>query len=318
MRPTGRSFILAGAAIQLAVAPLGCSSNTSHSAARPRIQVLVRQGGQILLPVDIPNAGQARFILDTGSSANILSELARSRLIAQSRVPRWTRLSRASFIQTMWPLYTVPMLCFGHQYLRDVPFTVVPSDRIHRLGIPELDGILGIPFISHYGLEVDYRTNTVSFWDPDELTEHTIREMGFSASQETVLDEFADHRLAIECQIGNGSKHLLMVDTGSTWTVVPKAWLGPMHARPYATVDGVSLFHTYRESLVEVSKLRVGPYGLRDVGVAVVTGRGETHRPVLGWNVLCSFHFLLIPSRRTIYLSPASEVTGPSLHSPRG
>jgi hypothetical protein len=136
--------------------------------ARPTLKLEILEGRPVVDGVYLNGQGPYRFLLDTGGQRNQLeSGLARELgLSAALRVDLYTP-SGPSRVQGG----TVSKVALGPVDAEDQAFLFTSFEGVHALS-PEIRGILGQEFLSHFDYTLDFKHHLLTFGDPPAPGEH--------------------------------------------------------------------------------------------------------------------------------------------------
>ena len=164
----------------------------------------------------------ANFLLDTGSTHNVLSarvadELGLKRQPARSLDGNSVRLNGEEA-----EMVVLPSLSAGQTAFKGVPFIVLPERELRAIGKGDvIDGILGLNLFRYAPIMLDLSRNEawLCYGDPfsNDYRQEILRD-GFTEID--VAQQAESHRYAIRFQMGDITA-TLDLDTGSPWTVLP-------------------------------------------------------------------------------------------------
>jgi Aspartyl protease len=154
-------------------------------------------------------------------------------------------------------------------------------------------GILGYDFFSRYVVGIDFKTYTVTLFDP-----RTYRYAGRGAAIPLILrPPRAYVRVAVAAQGVKPEWHVLRLDVGSNDGVDDDIVL--RSSAPRRSINaGVGIGRRFQSSLGTVSELRLGPFTLHDLPSA--TGGVQ----LIGDEVWHRFNVVFDFSRSVMYLTP--------------
>jgi Aspartyl protease len=216
--------------------------------------------GGIIVPVFVDGQGPFRFLLDTGSTASLVTQSFAARIgaVAVAKAELSSAAGRA-----MRLIVQVLRVSVGSAASDCLLSSVLPDDAV-GLRAPKLDGILGQDFLSPHNYILDYRRRTLSWVvraDDEKGTHLALVRRGT--------------QLVVELPQEKGRIVRLVPDTGSNGLV-----LFARHGKAAVDVDAVpgivnleSVVGTLQVRTVSVRELRLGNLTLRNqLGVAVERG----------------------------------------------
>jgi hypothetical protein len=244
--------------------------------------------------VDLAPEGSAkplRLMLDTGASDAVLTpRVARDlgvqvRRTKQSAYRRPTRLGR------------------DLQFFIDVS----SSDTGSTAGWDY--GVFGGQFLSEYVVEIDFPRRRVRLIDPKKFSVPAQ----VSAEGEAVLPvRMVSQRPGVEVEV-NGAKSMLMLDTGSTGTVISGkvAQRAKLTSEPAEGLSSGTVLGPMEVELGEARSLRIGPFEFSDVLLEVAPkgwyNIGFPDQSVIGYDLLAPFVLRLDYPNQRLWLRRASQ-----------
>src|SRR5262245_59957801 len=198
--------------------------------------------------VDLAPEGSAkplRLMLDTGASQAMLTPRAARELGVQVR-------------RTKQDAYRRPT-----RLGRDLQFYIDVASSDTGATTAWNYGVFGGQFLSEYVLEIDFPARRVRLIDPKKFSVPAT----VSAEGEAVLPvRMVSQRPGVEVEV-NGAKSLLMLDTGSTGTVISGkvAQRAKLTSAPAEGLSSGMVLGPMEVELGEARSLRIGPFEFSDL-----------------------------------------------------
>lgn len=127
--------------------------------------------GHIIVQVTLNDHGPFRFALDTGASISVIFDTAREQagisLTEGGRVVIQGMISSGTF-----PTTTIDVLRLGSASWTDIRVASLPAGTLVS---KEIDGILGIDFLSRYAVGVSVRDKVVRLYSPSLVSQRSYR-----------------------------------------------------------------------------------------------------------------------------------------------
>ncbi len=130
-----------------------------------RLQSIEEEGYHILVDAEI-NRRPARLLIDTGASRSVFDTNRFSRFVEQHEFRPDEKLSAGlgtSSMQTM--KVTVDELCLGECLIRYFETILLDMSHVNssyeRLGLPQLDGVIGSDLLVQLQAQIDYRKRRI-------------------------------------------------------------------------------------------------------------------------------------------------------------
>lgn len=117
---------------------------------------------EMIVPVMINGKGPFHFSLDSGCSCSVINNSLAKRL----ELPEVGLQSSINNIPELHKVFKADYSIFGVS-IKGGLFMEIPLDHFASLGMSPIDGILGGDFLSHFVVEIDYKSKTLSLFDPD-------------------------------------------------------------------------------------------------------------------------------------------------------
>ena len=149
--------------IQLAV---GTISSAWASASLTTLPFRL-SGSHIFIEVRINDSEPLHFIFDTGAASTVINQRQAKKLklssdgftpIRSSKGPSLAYYSRNSELR------------MGELRVKKVRVVHLPLDHIQRALGKDVDGIIGQDLLKHYVVQINYDTQTIALYDPQEFT----------------------------------------------------------------------------------------------------------------------------------------------------
>ena len=244
------------------------------------------------------------LFIDTGAQFCLL----RPGLVEALALPASQRVKLALLGMTSQTVLThVPELSLGPLVCRRLPFAVSPGHLERRfLGISLLrvDGVLGMSFLEHFTVTLDFSRERVTFAPPG--TDSGAQEEGASVLP---LRFLADGRPCVTVGLGTGEEIDFLLDTGAYLCVVRPELVRRSGLPDMGKTRLLSLGVGIEASLTELPVVSLGTVTAEKVPAYVVP---DTHRHLfkhvdglLGIEVLKRFVMTLDPVRKHLVLRRA-------------
>lgn len=153
--------------VSTAICGFAGESNSNPSELPPEISMNKDAGcgNWLFVPIRLNNGERVWFFADTGTSWTILSKSLKSKIARREekhRVTHDTNSGGAPMSEGQLFLGNTRVVIRSNVRARD--FTVLSLVAGRRI-----DGILGMDFLGHYCVQLDFETRKVRFLDPDSL-----------------------------------------------------------------------------------------------------------------------------------------------------
>lgn len=199
MKPNLNIPGLAAAALVLC----GCATVLDEDGALAVVPYTIESNGRIVVDVLVDGEGPFRFALDTGASISVIHDRLRDRLALQA-VPEQSILVYGAVTSGRFPLLKVGQIQIGRQTWAAPRVVSMPGTTAAS---KDMDGILGIDFLSQYAVGFSVRDRAIRLFAPE-----TIDARNFYRWADVPLDRET---------IGAGSAALYMFDIEIRGTQIP-------------------------------------------------------------------------------------------------
>ena len=154
---------LAAAALMLC----GCATVLDEDGALAVAPYTIEDYGHIVIQVLVNGEGPFKFTLDTGASISVIHDRLRDRLALQT-VPGRTVIVYGAVTSGRFPLLNVDQMQIGRETWTAPRIVSMPGESAASR---EMDGILGIDFLSQYAVGFSVRDRAIRLYAPEMLNE---------------------------------------------------------------------------------------------------------------------------------------------------
>ena len=257
-----RTFKLLGpAALCLAVGS-GARAGEAHAS---RVSVRIVEGDLVLVPVGV-GGRVAEFLLDTGSSATLVSP----RLAASLLLPLVDRVLLTTLTgERAVPRALIEELCVGRSCLGPRRVTVAELSSLSRLD-EDIDGILGADFLTAFDFYLDVEARALILTEP--------RGLAARMHGDRVRLSFGPRGVSVGASLCGTAELKLRLDSGASGLVLFGGALLREESRTLPDLWIHSDGSPIRARQIEIPCLGVGRRRLFNVPAAITgtdTGRSE-------------------------------------------
>lgn len=277
----------------------GCAASETCSLHAVATLPMLPDAPLPVVQVDV-NGRQAAMVLDTGAAGVLFTPSGAAALGLHGDPGRTTTTTGIG--GTVPATYvTLQQVSFGPSVLRNVPAAVLGED-LPRVGSAAIDGMLGMPVIDHYDLDLDMRARQATLYAGQACSRSPPDWPGMQAVPARSLDG----RFVIPVKL-DGRSFMALIDTGSQGNVLFTDARGIAAARAHALPGhllhgvGPNLAHAF---LARFDRLDVGRETLRGVTMVVTERRAGTPDVILGQPFLARHHVWFSAQRGTLFLAP--------------
>jgi hypothetical protein len=203
--------------------------------------------------------GPFDFVLDTGADTSIVdrSIAAKLSLLPLDQVEQTTLAG----VETL-RRGSIPILSMGPAQAKHVTVLVQDLSEIHKLD-PQLEGIAGQNFLSHFNYLIDYRNHVLRIEQAAEIQQ--------SLEGDRVAIESVENRMLIdsEGQSRNRAKMLLLLDSGVNSLVLLHSASRALDISAQESGLETTSAGQVRLAVGRVRTLRVGSQEFHDIPVAL-------------------------------------------------
>ncbi|MES2465067.1 MAG: aspartyl protease family protein [Armatimonadota bacterium] len=285
---------------------------TAEAAPRARISdrsgtttVAMRLIGSHLYVEGKVNGKPARFVLDSGAGANILTPEAAERFGVPLK-PQKVRAQGAGTVEA--GLATVGKIDIGQASLEE--------ETVLVLSLPpqlEVDGLLGYGFFSRFAVTLDYEQGSLTLTSPEKFR---------AAPEAAVLPLKITGNIPFVEAEADGLKGLFQLDTGAAGSLilfapfVEKHGLRTRYSPRIETITGRGIGGLLRGELVRIPSLRLGNIVVRSlIADLSLQTSGSFHDKTaagnIGAEILQRFTVTTDYHARKLYLTPNRRFNDP-------
>ncbi len=282
--------------------------------------------GQIVVQAKVDGRLEGTFLVDTGTSVNLItkalvSELALKPLpLPPEQSPLW---------EGKPAMLVSPDLQIGTLTLRGGAYVVVSDATTRSLTAivgQSVDGVIGMQTLRYLAIEIDFSAHQITIVSPGSLSGGAVQRFGFGNSFVVPLVPTLDGKTLddpgkvatdpnaywnltydVPVRIGDGTRSLqqrLQLDTGSVVTVFASEAVSSLGLKTDGTDAGQGLDGPRLTDLIVVPSIYIGNLCLRDRhAYCYRAGQGQSS-PLLGLDVFSGYRVLLDFAAKTMYLAP--------------
>jgi predicted aspartyl protease len=253
---------------------------------QPEIRFRLVHGTMVLLSLMANNQGPFDFVLDTGADITVVDPSLAGRLSMVSL--RHTQQSTLAGDQTL-PVSVMATLSAGPAHVDNLPVMIQDLSEL-RKRVPQIEGIVGQNFLSHFNYLLDYRRRSLRIEQDNEIR--------------TAIDgnplpmETRDNRMivATEVQSGGLRKLRLILDSGASSIVLMRRASQALDLLAQTRRVAVTSSGPVELQMGTIQSLVVGSQQLRDIAVAL-TGIEVEERIGDGLLPMALFQVLYVNNR---------------------
>ena len=232
---------------------------------QPEIRFRLVHDTVILVSMMADNQGPFDFVLDTGADVTIVDPSLAGRL---SLVPlRHIQQSTLAGDRTLG-VSLMSTLSAGQAQVDNLPVMIQDLAGLRKT-IPQIQGILGQDFLSHFNYLLDYRRRTLRIEQ-----DHEIRT---AIDGDPLPMETGDNRMIVttEVQSGGPKKLRLILDSGASSIVLMQRASRSLDLPAQTTRVAVTSSGAVGMQMSTIQSLMVGSHRFRDIAVALTAIRAE-------------------------------------------
>jgi predicted aspartyl protease len=258
----------------------------------------------ILVPVKVNGDGPHWFILDTGAGHCLLTPELAQRLGVSARE---TRQGRGAAGHASVGIGSVDSLAVGG--MTSGKLDVGITDELHRIAAvvrAPIDGDLGFPFLQHFRVQLDYRSQVLTLEDGDDAS------AGGSLPVEFTLASPHKPLILLPVFVNGKGPFRFAVDTGTSMTCVSTTLAGRLGLRLDAGTDLTGVGGTFSSATGRLESLSIGDS--RATGLTIASGGfieqlgravGCEFDGIVGYDFLKQYRPVIDYPRRTLQLAGA-------------
>lgn len=189
----------------------GCASVLDEDGALAIAPYDIREDGRIVIETRLNDQGPFAFALDTGASISVVFDELRNTL-ALEPVPGKAVKIHGMVASGKFPLLNISRLAVGGEVWANARIASLPGETAASANI---DGILGVDFLSRYAIGFSTRDRTIHLYSPDLVGRKTYRgwasvrlEPEYIGDSSAALHffeiEIAGHRIPAVFDLGSG------------------------------------------------------------------------------------------------------------------
>jgi len=278
----------AGLAVKIALFYCTLAGFCQSIHAQTEMQFRLVRNTVIVVPLMAGGEGPFDFVVDTGADTTIVDPSLADKLTLSTM----TRIQQTTLAGSQAASVSrIASLGSGEVQVKNLPVLVQDLAELHKVD-PQIQGIAGQDFLSHFNYLLDYQKHTIRFELADEIRD-TIE--GDRVHMEVVGNKMM---VASEARSYRDAKLLLRLDSGTNSVVVMRTGSQTLDllAHQYgiaATSGGQVGMHVGR-----LDQLKVGSQCFKDIAVALsALDSGEQYGDGLLPTLL--FHVLYVNNRES-------------------
>ncbi len=271
--------------------------------------------GFIVVPVVFENWFPLNFIFDTGAEHTILSQREITDLLQLEYRRRFTLIGSDLSREFYAYLVSGINLQAGEVLAKNRSILVLEEDylRFEDYTGVEIHGILGADFFRRFVVEIDYRRQVITLYDPRTFEKP---ERGFTSVTATFRKSKPYVFPEVALRQGDTSTLKLLLDTGAALPLLINTDSDPGLVLPERVIPsnlGAGLGGFLRGYQGKVSSLEIPPYQFSSVvtsyqeimlGAAIDSSSLDQRNGILGNEILRRFTVILDYVREEVYLEP--------------
>ena len=316
--------ILSGSFVLLASRSVEAADSNSASHVSYTFPYTPLTYGAPVVQVKINDSVTGNFLIDTGSSANLITDALVDKLglkpqpIAQGKTPFLLDGKPASSVSSL-------NLQIGSLKLNGGVYFVIKAKSLSSFMKQPIDGIISMQILRYFALDIDFAHHKITMWFPNALPEDVVKQAGFEGAfvvplsanvpddvlydpVKAVVDADAYWRLLyfVPVEINDGVKtahESLLLDSGNAATILPSEVSFLLKLKPFgvqAIPNLLSVSQPVEE--VQVPTFQSGNLCLLNHTVGYYQKGNVGNTPVLGLDVLSGYHVLIDFGAKKMYL----------------
>ena len=274
----------------------------------------------------------ATFLVDTGSSANFISQAIVDKLGLKPQIT--TQIVIPFLLEGKQATFVSPEnVLIGSLTLQGGAYIVLSSKALATMTGEAVDGILSMQMLRYFAIDLDFPRHQMTLWIPNALNDEAVKQVGFSNAftvplissiPDLILNDPAKAMASAEAywnlkyfvpvQIGDGvhvSQQNLLLDTGSGITIFPAVVSESLHLKVQEAIPlPKRLFGSQRGNFVQAPNLQIGGLHFVNHTVGILQSKTEGSGPVretgiLGIDALSGYRALIDFGAKKMYIKSA-------------
>jgi predicted aspartyl protease len=274
------------------------------------------EDGLPLVELQVNNEVSGNFVVDTGSTATVISSdlASRLRLKVHALIGRDGKPFLLDGKQAMGDDLTI---IFAGIKLTG-PVIIVPSKNLQASRSDRVDGLIGHDVLSHLAILFEFTKKEITVWYPGGFTEEEIRSLHLKDA--TVMDQSLAPGVAFSVPVVlNGTASLdMLVDTGGGAAVIPSKVAAELKLKPTRTgISSATVFGPMVTSEAIVDTFAIGSLLLSNQTVEYARRENASVPPRIGMEILHRFQLLIdYPAKKAYFAKPTDSKPIIDLHLP--
>lgn len=287
--------------------------------------------GAPVVEAKINDTVTATFLIDTGSSANFISQTVVDKLGLKPQDAHLTR--DPSFLEGKQPMFVSPQKVLAGSLTLQGGAYLVESAKELAVGCGgAVDGIIGMQLLRYFAVDLDFPRHQITLWFPNGLADDAVKQAGFSdAFTVPLIPSIPDSIIydpvkagqsteaywrlyySVPVQIGDGlhvSQQSLLLDTAGGVTLFPSEVSRALNLEVQGTMPlSKPTYGSQRVNIVQAPTIQIGSLCLLNQTVEVfqsgTAGEGPAHKTAaLGLNLLSGYRILMDFGAKKMYFKP--------------
>ena len=287
--------------------------------------------GAPIVQAKINDTVTATFLIDTGSSTNVISQAIVDKLGLTPQVAPLTK--DPSFLEGKQATFVSPQkVLLGSLTLQGGAYIVMPAKTLATMTGGAVDGIISMQTLRYFAIDLDFPRHQMTLWFPNGLNDDAVKQAGFSdASTVPLLPSIPDAILydpvkvaqsteaywrlwySVPVQISDGShisQQNLLLDTAGGVTIFPSEASRLLTLQVQGTMPlSKPTYGSHRVNIVQAPTLQIGSLRLHNQTVEVFQDSTADGGPAgktaaLGLDILSGYRVLMDFGAKKMYFKP--------------
>jgi hypothetical protein len=266
-----------------------------------------------LVRIRLANGMEGRFLFDTGTNINLISEAMVQRL----NLPRHPAIGSDG----------KPMMIDANKQAEavDVPIQIgelsfagsmliMDTQRLHAMSDPTVDGLIGANTFSKLAVLFDFEHHQVRLYYPGSLSDDDLKATGMNGIVPVLGDADSPFLFRVKARLNGAEDYTLTIDTGIDTAVIPRTVADRLKLKPAPMRSTMrTAFGPLAVKTAMMQTLAMGQITINDVPVNFPRDLSGRFPPGIGMEILGRYNMLIDFPARKLYLKPIPGMPQPVL-----